>query len=46
MVAIGAMAIVVITSNIPVQYRFEPFGLENRLTWGAFTYPPAFSSPI
>ena len=40
--AIGAMAAIVIASNYLVQFPFKPFGLENLLTWGAFTYPVAF----
>lgn len=37
-----AMAAVVVTSNIAVQYPFTPWGLQDYLTWGAFTYPVAF----
>ena len=37
-----AMTLVVVASNILVQYPFEPFGLGDYLTWGAFTYPVAF----
>lgn len=37
-----AMAVVVVASNILVQYPFVPFGLADYLTWGAFTYPVAF----
>ena len=37
-----AMAIVVVVSNILVQHPFGYFGLEELLTWGAFTYPVAF----
>lgn len=37
-----AMAVVVVASNILVQYPFAPFGLGDYLTWGAFTYPVAF----
>ena len=37
-----AMALVVVASNILVQYPFQPFGLGELLTWGAFTYPVAF----
>lgn len=40
--AIAAMGVIVLASNILVQYPFTPFGLENYLTWGAFTYPFAF----
>lgn len=39
---IAAMAAVVTTSNILVQYPFGHFGLGDILTWGAFTYPVAF----
>lgn len=39
---IAAMALVVLASNILVQYPFEPFGLADYLTWGAFSYPFAF----
>jgi uncharacterized PurR-regulated membrane protein YhhQ (DUF165 family) len=39
---VAAMALVVLASNILVQYPFEPFGLADTLTWGAFTYPFAF----
>ena len=41
-VPVVAMTLVVVTSNILVQYPFEPFGLGDYLTWGAFTYPVAF----
>ncbi|MGB7286448.1 MAG: queuosine precursor transporter [Salaquimonas sp.] len=37
-----AMTFVVVVSNILVQYPFQPFGLGEILTWGAFTYPFAF----
>ena len=37
-----AMTLVVVASNILVQYPFEPFGLGDYHTWGAFTYPVAF----
>ena len=37
-----AMTIVVVASNVLVQFPFEPFGLGDYLTWGAFTYPVAF----
>jgi queuosine precursor transporter len=40
--AIAAMALVVLASNILVQYPFEPLGLADTLTWGAFSYPFAF----
>jgi len=39
---VGAMAFIVVASNILVQYPFTPFGLGELLTWGAFTYPFAF----
>lgn len=39
---VAAMAAVVVASNILVQHPFEPFGLADFLTWGAFTYPFAF----
>lgn len=37
-----AMAIVVAVSNVLVQFPFAHFGLQEILTWGAFTYPFAF----
>lgn len=39
---VAAMACVVAASNLLVQYPFRPFGLDEILTWGAFTYPVAF----
>lgn len=39
---VAAMCAIVTASNILVQYPFEPFGLADYLTWGAFTYPVAF----
>lgn len=39
---IAAMTIVVVASNILVQYPFDHFGMKDLLTWGAFTYPVAF----
>jgi uncharacterized PurR-regulated membrane protein YhhQ (DUF165 family) len=42
LVAIAAMAIVVLASNILVQYPFTYGGLGDYLTWGAFSYPFAF----
>lgn len=39
---VAAMALVVLASNILVQYPFEPLGLRDDLTWGAFSYPFAF----
>ena len=38
----GAMALVVVASNILVQYPFDHFGMKDVLTWGAFSYPIAF----
>ena len=37
-----SMALVVILSNYLVQFPFNYFGLENLLTYGAFSYPVAF----
>src|SRR5690348_4663118 len=39
---VAAMAAVVVASNFLVQSPFEHFGLQDILTWGAFTYPLAF----
>ena len=39
---VAAMAIVVVASNFLVQFPFGHFGLQDLLTWGAFTYPLAF----
>ncbi len=39
---VAAMAAVVAASNFLVQFPFEHFGLQDLLTWGAFTYPVAF----
>lgn len=39
---VAAMAIVVVLSNVLVQFPFEHFHLGEILTWGAFTYPAAF----
>ncbi|MEO1200116.1 MAG: queuosine precursor transporter [Pseudomonadota bacterium] len=41
-IAIAAMAFVVVASNILVQHPVTTFGLQDYLTWGAFTYPIAF----
>lgn len=41
-IAALAMCAVVAASNFAVQYPFTPFGLQDYLTWGAFTYPVAF----
>ena len=37
-----AMCLIVVASNILVQYPFTPLGLANWFTWGAFSYPVAF----
>jgi uncharacterized PurR-regulated membrane protein YhhQ (DUF165 family) len=37
-----AMALTVVASNYLVQFPFAPLGLQDLLTWGAFTYPIAF----
>jgi queuosine precursor transporter len=42
LLAVVAMALVVLASNILVQYPFRPLGLADYLTWGAFSYPFAF----
>ncbi len=39
---VALMAAVVIISNVLVQHPFAHFGLQDLLTWGAFTYPLAF----
>lgn len=39
---VAAMALVVAASNVLVQHPVEAFGLADKLTWGAFTYPLAF----
>src|SRR5690606_30678384 len=39
---VAAMAATVAASNVLVQYPFAHFGLQDLLTWGAFTYPVAF----
>ena len=36
------MALIVTLSNYLVQFPFDYFGLENLLTYGAFSYPIAF----
>lgn len=41
-IALGAMTLIVLASNILVQYQFEHLGLADYLTWGAFTYPFSF----
>nr|WP_188911865.1 queuosine precursor transporter [Salinarimonas ramus] len=42
LVAVAAMAVVVLSSNILVQHPIQALGLQDWLTWGAFTYPFAF----
>lgn len=46
LIAVAAMAFVVVTSNILVQYPVDAhigaLNLADLLTWGAFTYPLAF----
>jgi uncharacterized PurR-regulated membrane protein YhhQ (DUF165 family) len=42
LIAVAAMAVVVLASNILVQYPFGHAGLGDYLTWGAFSYPFAF----
>jgi len=39
---VAAMAFIVAASNYLVQFPFRHFGLDEILTWGAFTYPVAF----
>jgi uncharacterized PurR-regulated membrane protein YhhQ (DUF165 family) len=41
-IALVAMTLVVLSSNILVQYPFQHLGLDDYLTWGAFSYPFAF----
>ena len=41
-VPVAAMMAVVAASNVLVQYPVEHFGLNEVLTWGAFSYPLAF----
>jgi uncharacterized PurR-regulated membrane protein YhhQ (DUF165 family) len=42
LIALAAMVVVVLASNILVQYPFDHAGLGAYLTWGAFSYPIAF----
>ena len=42
LIALAAMTLVVLASNILVQHPFTPMGLSDYLTWGAFTYPFSF----
>ncbi len=39
---VAAMTLVVVASNILVQHPFGLCGLQDHLTWGAFTYPVSF----
>jgi queuosine precursor transporter len=39
---VTAMTLVVVASNILVQHPFGFLGLQDYLTWGAFTYPVSF----
>jgi uncharacterized PurR-regulated membrane protein YhhQ (DUF165 family) len=39
---VAAMTAVVAASNFLVQFPFAHLGLQDLLTWGAFTYPVAF----
>ena len=41
-IALAAMTLVVLSSNILVQHPFHHLGLGDYLTWGAFTYPFSF----
>lgn len=40
--AVFAMCAAVLAANILVQFPFTPFGLQDVLTYGAFTYPFTF----
>jgi len=42
LIALTAMTLVVLSSNILVQYPFQHLGLSDYLTWGAFSYPFSF----
>lgn len=42
LLAVAAMALVVAASNVLVQHPIAWWGLQDWLTWGAFTYPAAF----
>jgi uncharacterized PurR-regulated membrane protein YhhQ (DUF165 family) len=39
---VAAMCVIVVASNILVQYPFRPFGLQDYFTWAAFSYPVSF----
>ncbi len=42
LIALTAMTLVVLSSNILVQHPFHHLGLGDYLTWGAFSYPFSF----
>ena len=42
LIAVAAMSLVVLASNILVQYPFGTGALANYFTWGAFSYPFSF----
>ena len=42
LIALAAMTLVVLSSNILVQHPFQHLGLGDYLTWGAFSYPFSF----
>ena len=42
MIAVATMALIVLASNILVQHPVQAYGLQDYLTYGAFTYPFAF----
>lgn len=42
LIALTAMTLVVLSSNILVQHPFTHWGMGDYLTWGAFSYPFSF----
>jgi len=42
LIAVAMMALIVLASNILVQHPVHAYGLQDYLTYGAFTYPFAF----
>jgi queuosine precursor transporter len=42
LLAVATMALIVLASNILVQYPVQAWGLQDYFTYGAFTYPFAF----
>jgi uncharacterized PurR-regulated membrane protein YhhQ (DUF165 family) len=42
LIALTAMTLVVLSSNILVQHPFQHWGMGDYLTWGAFSYPFSF----